>query len=549
MLIVLCCVSGKGLAQGVQQNQRFDSAYFYIATTLAAKDVEKAINEAQGLFSTATDSLQRVRGLMLLANLKKSTGRLSEALQLAIEGEALAGKIHNNDWRVRIAGFLSTTFRELGLLRNGRKYIDIAEKASDQAPSAPLMKVFINQEQAYYHLEDKQYTQALEKIQKAIQLFLQIPENKRNRIIQATSYQVAGLCYLNLDSVDQAEAYLEQALAILGDQDTELKGFIYQNLGDRSLKMKDDTSAGRYLNMALAYSNSSDNFNLKLATFKSLHQYYLASKDPKQAILYQTKYIELVESRTSLVKEVSNKVMEQLDEEYAKNTRIHYLWYIISGVVVCGALFSLYYFNRLRKKERQKYLAYIDKLQNEKQIVANSSVVPEDTEEEPASLAMEMIAADDSSPTEAQTLAASSLVSDKLTGDLEEERKERLSIPKETEKRILVKLVELEQERFYLRKDITLSLLCAAIDVNPKYLSLVIRKYKGKDFNNYINELRVKYIIEKLRSGTDYRSYKIAYLADEAGFSSHSKFALAFKALTGISPSTFIQNLRRDIRQ
>lgn len=537
------------MGQNIQPNQRFDSAYFYIATTLAAKDVEKAISEAQELFSTATDSLQRVRGLMLLANLKKSTGRLAEALQLAIEGEALAEKIRNNDWRVRIAGFLSTTFRELGLLRNGRKYIDIAEKASDQAPSAPLMKVFINQEQAYYHLEDKQYTQALEKIQKAIQLFLQIPENKRNRIIQATSYQVAGLCYLNLDSIDKAGTYLEQALAILGDQDSELRGFIYQNLGDRSLRMKKDTSAGRYLNMALAYSNSSDNFNLKLTTFKSLHQYYLARKDSKQAILYQTKYTELLESRALLVKEVSNSVMEQLDEEYAKKTRIHYLWYTISGVVICGTLFSLYYFNRLRKKERRKYLAYIDKLQNEKQIIVNSSVSSEDQEVEFASLAMKMIATDDSSPAETQTLAATSLKSDKLTDNLEEERKERLSIPKETEKRILAKLVELEQDRFYLRKDITLSLLCAAIDVNPKYLSPVIRKNKGKDFNNYINELRVKYIIEKLRAGTDYRSYKIAYLADEAGFSSHSKFTSAFKTLTGISPSTFIKNLRRDTKQ
>ncbi|HLV38436.1 helix-turn-helix domain-containing protein, partial [Xanthomarina sp.] len=58
-----------------------------------------------------------------------------------------------------------------------------------------------------------------------------------------------------------------------------------------------------------------------------------------------------------------------------------------------------------------------------------------------------------------------------------------------------------------------------------------------------INKLRIQYIVNKLKSDPDYLNYKISYLAEECGFSSHSKFSASFKNVTGLSPSTFISNL------
>uniref|UniRef100_UPI003AFB1A7D helix-turn-helix domain-containing protein n=1 Tax=Elizabethkingia meningoseptica TaxID=238 RepID=UPI003AFB1A7D len=63
------------------------------------------------------------------------------------------------------------------------------------------------------------------------------------------------------------------------------------------------------------------------------------------------------------------------------------------------------------------------------------------------------------------------------------------------------------------------------LNTNTKYLSYMIKKYKKKDFSGYVNELRINCIIGKLNTDPVYRQYKISVLAEEAGFSSHSKFA------------------------
>ena len=115
----------------------------------------------------------------------------------------------------------------------------------------------------------------------------------------------------------------------------------------------------------------------------------------------------------------------------------------------------------------------------------------------------------------------------------------------ETEKKLLLKLQEFEESTLFTENTISLSILSTYCETNSKYLSYAINAYKKKDFNNYINELRVNYIIEKLKNVPLYRKYKIAVLAEEAGFSSQNKFSSVFKKVTTISPSVFIAYLQK----
>jgi len=80
-----------------------------------------------------------------------------------------------------------------------------------------------------------------------------------------------------------------------------------------------------------------------------------------------------------------------------------------------------------------------------------------------------------------------------------------LSIPKETEDLLLSKLEKFEAGKKYLSKDMSLAQMAALFDTNTKYLSEVVNKYKGKNINLYINELRIKYIVEKLKNDPKYR--------------------------------------------
>ncbi|WP_300671485.1 helix-turn-helix domain-containing protein [Soonwooa sp.] len=117
-------------------------------------------------------------------------------------------------------------------------------------------------------------------------------------------------------------------------------------------------------------------------------------------------------------------------------------------------------------------------------------------------------------------------------------------IPAETQKEILDKLTVFENSDFYLNKDISIAVLAIHLDTNTKYLSDIINTYKGKNFNAYINELRINYIVSLLEEDPTYLNYKVSYLAEKAGFSSHSLFAAVFKTVTGISPNIFIKQLK-----
>ncbi|MBV6879830.1 helix-turn-helix domain-containing protein [Epilithonimonas ginsengisoli] len=73
-----------------------------------------------------------------------------------------------------------------------------------------------------------------------------------------------------------------------------------------------------------------------------------------------------------------------------------------------------------------------------------------------------------------------------------------------------------------------------------------MNKNKGKNFNSYINDLRINYILIKLKTEQKYRNYKVTSLAEECGFASHNTFVAAFRSVTGLSPASFINFLKRE---
>ena len=126
--------------------------------------------------------------------------------------------------------------------------------------------------------------------------------------------------------------------------------------------------------------------------------------------------------------------------------------------------------------------------------------------------------------------------------DCIEDKEERiLLMPPEAEEKLLEKLNDFETKQLFLERKVSLPYVATEIETNTKYLSYIIKKHRGKDFNEYINDLRIRYIVQKISNLPIYRQYKINTLAEESGFSSHSKFATVFKSSIGVSPSEFIK--------
>ena len=122
----------------------------------------------------------------------------------------------------------------------------------------------------------------------------------------------------------------------------------------------------------------------------------------------------------------------------------------------------------------------------------------------------------------------------------------KIFIPQETEQSILTKLKRFENSSKFTNKDMSLAVLAGQLDTNTKYLSEIINKHYHVNFNTYVNKLRINYIVEKLKTDPNFVNYKISYLAEACGFSSHSSFATIFKSITGIVPMTFIELLKEE---
>ncbi|PAB59661.1 response regulator [Anaeromicrobium sediminis] len=84
-------------------------------------------------------------------------------------------------------------------------------------------------------------------------------------------------------------------------------------------------------------------------------------------------------------------------------------------------------------------------------------------------------------------------------------------------------------------KDISLSKVAKTVYLSESYLSRKIKEVTGKNFVEYITDLRIKKAMEYLSD----ENYTIADIAKELGYSDYRYFSKSFKKYTGISPREF----------
>ncbi len=119
-------------------------------------------------------------------------------------------------------------------------------------------------------------------------------------------------------------------------------------------------------------------------------------------------------------------------------------------------------------------------------------------------------------------------------------------INQDTIKQLLKQLEKFEKDKKFIEKDLTSNKLATTFGCNVKYLSKIIYHYRGKKFVNYINDLKVDYLIALMQKDKTLRNYTNKALAEEVGFSSTQRFANAFFARTGMPTSYFIEELKKE---
>lgn len=523
LLLLLFISSGTPLWAQVAapELQAFNTVYQKTFLETSQNDFPKALHVADSLYTASATPLLKARSLMLSASLYQQTGDIRKSVNFALEAKNLLNETEEYFWKSKIQGFLATQYRFLRLYHKSRQFSTTALAEAKQIPDPEQRSCnlgLILQEQAYLAADRGKYRDAIGVLAKAEHYFLKVEAN-RNHFL-AGNEQLLGKNYLLLKDIPQARHHYQKALELTKNQPTNfLTGLIYNGLVEVSLADNDLKKAGDYLKKAEQIANESEYLELKNEFYKTSELYYARLKNVpamEEVRLKKDTVSEKIDSAATSFLDETYAQLEQKQTTSEKQSRAKD--YMIGGIsiLLAAGIFIIFIYKRRNRKLLERFREVMAKL--EAGTTQNGAVGRVQT----------LVSQEEQKP-------------QKLKAD----DKTSMMTP-ETEERLLEHLEAFEKNDAFTQSTISLTDLASSFGTNTKYLSYIINTYRKKDFKNYINELRVRYIIGKLKKEPVYRRYKIAVLAEEAGFSSQAKFSTIFKNETSFSPSQFIHFLTEE---
>lgn len=292
----------------------------------------------------------------------------------------------------------------------------------------------------------------------------------------------------------------------------EIESLIQQ--GENYFLKKQNDSSVIVLEKALQLAKRISNPFLQLEIHQKLSANFLAVDNQKEYHAHNQEALSLRNITTRSENNISNTAHQLINHEKDKElSKIRYqhskaLWILLGIAFLCFLVKIILFFrNRNKLRTYGALLNYLNK-ENSKE----KQIIPNQVQEEASN-----------------------------------ENQRTTTILKESEDQILQDLQKFESSKRFINKDMSLGMLAAQLNTNTKYLSEIINRHKEKNFNSYINELRINYITEKIKTEPAYLNYKVSYLAEECGFASHSTFTTVFKSVVGVSPITFVEFIKKEI--
>jgi len=478
------------------QQKAFDSIFYYTYMNIAATNPDQALKVADSLYETSTTSIQKIRSLMLISDMYFRKSNRDSTVRFALKADRIASRAGITAWRARIYGVLSTQYRKNGLLKHGYTFLDRAQEFGEKVEKVELSNQIqgqIYQERGYYAQEVSDYEQAIAHFKTSDSILKRLPDSPTKATFRAQSEERIGANFFELGLIDSAKYHYNKALELeakASRAETVIKGFIYKGLGEIALRNQEEERAYEFLSKALAVAEASNLQELNTDVFLAMAEYYKLVGNIEKYTFYNEKYLDIIKIKSNREREFANREVSKTNKKLEEALFSRNAVTLMAGFCILLLLVAVIYYYRRRSKS--------DNGQNK--------------------------------PYASGKGRANS----------------RGYMPKETFERILGELKALEDQDFYLKRDISLSALANKLNVNSRYVSYVINTHKGMGFNSYVNEVRVRRSMADLEKNPEFHNFKIAYLAEKYGFSSHSKYSAAFKAVTGITPSLFIARLQQN---
>lgn len=344
--------------------------------------------------------------------------------------------------------------------------------------------------------------------------------NEENRIIKWENVIFRSTFLMRKNRLEEAKKLLDDVIEDIEKHNNNafITAFAYESLSRYFFLKQDYNTAIKNLEKGFSEIRDLPYNDLKIIFYELFARNYLALHNDEKYYYYNNLYTDqkakLDASRKEGIQYVV-KLMETYHDkniEFEKQNKLKQFRIVILVILILIAGSIAYFYNELAKdKDLKKQIGFFEKLK---------------MKDEPIPVQMQMVQPKEEEIKESRN-----------------QEKDPSRISKEKEEEILQKLKDWEKSDNYLNKNMSLAILSAQTGINTKYLSEVINTNKGKNFNGYINELRINHIARLLKTDPAYLNYKVSYLAEYSGFSSHGAFTNVFKSLTGMSPNVFIQEI------
>ncbi|MPT31022.1 MAG: tetratricopeptide repeat protein [Chryseobacterium sp.] len=517
MLISLYMIFGYSLAQ---TNERF----------VTRRDIDKQLEEARALSINdpkrsieLSENIYRLsKGINYGAGILESTtilmtqyydgGNFKKVIDLSKEEEELAITMKDNETLSHTYMLRGLSYTELGFndesLKEFKKSLDIAEKITTGNPRNYQKALVYNGLARYYAHINAPVDSVIYYQRKSLEMASQMDDNKE---YIRKKYHTLALAYINLGKSSNvtarfkdAESYFSKALEICRNKNYQIKkGLEITVLNEFAWLYHDQKKYDKailYARQAEELEKGSSTPYIRRDIYEVFFKSYVEQGNKEASKKYMDLYTKLNDSLVNAEKKTINIPVKYIAEKQEKTYRsnVQTILLISTAFVILFLISGLLYMKRNKRRSREKYEAIIHTLKEQKE------------KDEPIEAPID----------------------------------KPLGITDDTVNTILLKLRKFESSQKFLRKDMNLTYLANSLNTNTRYLSEVIKQDKGKNFSNYINGLRIQYIVEMLYNVPQYREYKISYLAEVSGFASREVFAVTFKKETGFTPSYFINKLR-----
>lgn len=527
-----------------------DEAYSLInsgKTTEGGELLERIMRDSETI-NYPEGIVRGAKGLMMLYTIQGDYERVISTGE-AVEGRLEEAAIHGESASIIL--YKGMAYLNLGFLDLAKGEFNRASKAADKMEESDgkhYVKALIFDNMAGLHDQVRNnsdsvlfYTYlAIEEVEN-IDEYGKLVDAKHSQL--AFQYSNLGEIYSERNEPENAENYFLKALSFYEDDrvlSQRDKIILFSELGGFYTKQKRFDEALNYLQSAVEMEKKTSLPEIRQEIYDYLSDYYQEAENPEKSREYRNLARSLTDSinrvNRTAVNENINRVIQKADsqkEEEKKQMTVLFL-VLLGGLLILIVVAWLYREKHLRKR----YNAIIEELKREE---ASNSLTDADSATAKAEEDKEDISTEESQWDQSELDISIKTTEDETADPLTS------GITNKTYSQILKKLEKFEKSHRYIKSDVTLPFLINYVGSNSKYLSLVLKNEKDKSFNQYINDLRIDYLIRLLYTHSKYREYKIESLSEEIGFQSRSSFINSFKKKTGITPSYFIKKLKEEL--